>query len=140
MKRHDPDYCVACGEYMTEGPAMGRLCYPCIEQAVIKINEGEKKVKEKKFSFDYIGENKQGKHFCIITDDGEGNGIGISTCYHYYVLKADGSIKHNNYMSIPMFNKRPGAAEAAAVMDRVTRFFNGWIPYNMEIVNPEEAE
>jgi hypothetical protein len=100
----------------------------------------EKEVKEKKFSFDYIGENKQGKHFCIVTDDGEGNGIGISTCYHYYVLKADGSIKQYNTMFIPMFYKRPGAEEAAAVLDRVTKFFNGWIPYNMEIVNPEEGK
>jgi hypothetical protein len=38
--------CVACKQVMDDGPCIGRLCYYCIETAIVKIikeeNKGEK--------------------------------------------------------------------------------------------------
>lgn len=88
-----------------------------------------------KWKFHYLGDQQNEQYFCIITDDGKGNGQGISTCYHYYIRREDGSLKTLNYLQIPQFEEQPKRHEAALLMDRVTRFFHGWIPYRMDIVN-----
>lgn len=38
----DNEKCVACGEIADDGFALGRLCYFCIEKAVVKIIKEEK--------------------------------------------------------------------------------------------------
>ncbi|WP_258832854.1 hypothetical protein [Peribacillus frigoritolerans] len=38
----DEEKCVACGEVVDDGFALGRLCYFCIETAVVKIIKEEK--------------------------------------------------------------------------------------------------
>lgn len=88
-----------------------------------------------KWQFDYLGKKDDREIFCIISDDGKGNGQGISTRFHYYERNEDGSMKALSYMTVPISTNRPSKKEATILMDKVTRFFNGWIPYTMEVLN-----
>lgn len=88
------------------------------------------------WDFEYLGVKDGSDYFCIKMDDGKGNGQGVSTRFHYYKKQEDESIQTLNYMQIPNFKEKPSKKEATVLMDKTTRFFNGWIPYNMKVVNP----
>lgn len=89
-----------------------------------------------KWEFEFLGQKENKKYICIKTDDCKGNGLGISECYHYYTQNIeDKSLKSINYMSVPTFENKPSKLEATHLMDEITRFFHGWIPYNMEVAN-----
>ncbi|MEK4487943.1 hypothetical protein MHH81_20765 [Psychrobacillus sp. FSL H8-0484] len=88
-----------------------------------------------KWSFNYLGDKDNRQYFCITTDDGTERGQGISVRFHYYSRQLDGSLKSLNYMEIPIFGHKPSKEEAKKLMDIITRFFHGWLPYNMIISN-----
>ncbi|MDQ0255552.1 hypothetical protein J2S74_002934 [Evansella vedderi] len=87
------------------------------------------------WSFEFLGRSEDRAYFCIMTDDEQNNGQGVSVRYHYYAENADNSLTKINYMQVPTFRKKPARQEAALLMDRVIRFFNGWIPSNIQLMN-----
>lgn len=89
------------------------------------------------WKFDYLGEDEETgvRYFCIISDDGKGNGQGLSVCYSYYAMTKDRFYKKLSYMDVPQFKNPPSVGASMLVMDEALRHFSGFIPLVMTIKN-----
>ena len=87
------------------------------------------------WQFKYLGRKDNRDYFCIITEDNNGNKRELR--HRYYVRKRDDSLLPIGSLFVPSFEFEPSYRDAHLLKEKVARFFYGWFPNDIQIINKD---